>query len=90
MEITNVRVTKNESILKNTNLKGFVSIVVDGAVAINNIRIIEGKKGTFLRFPSRKNKRGEYLSVVFPITNEARKTITDAVLAVYNGNDKKE
>ncbi|URZ05903.1 SpoVG family protein [Clostridium felsineum] len=88
MEITNVRIMKNESILKNTKLKGIASIIIDGAIAINNIGIVEGKKGVFLNFPSRKSRRGEYLNVAFPINNEARKKIEEAIMKVYN--DKKE
>ncbi|MCR3758436.1 SpoVG family protein [Clostridium felsineum] len=88
MEVTNVRITKNESILKNTKLKGIASIIIDGSIAINNIGIIEGKKGVFLNFPSRKNRRGEYLNVAFPINNEAREKIENAVMSVYN--NKKE
>ena len=90
MKITNVRVTKNESILKNTNLKGFAAITIDGEFVVNGIRIVEGKKGMFLDFPSRKNKVGKYINVAFPINNEARRKIEDAVLEVYDGNDKKE
>ncbi|URZ15434.1 SpoVG family protein [Clostridium felsineum] len=88
MEITNVRITKNESILKNTKLKGFVAITIDGQFVINGIRIIEGKKGLFLDFPSRKNKVGKYINLAFPITNKARKEIEEAIMKVYN--DKKE
>ncbi|PJI06574.1 MULTISPECIES: SpoVG family protein [Clostridium] len=88
MEITNIKIIKNESILKNTNLKGFAAITIDGEFVVNGIRIIEGKRGIFLDFPSRKNKVGRYINVAFPISNEARKKIEDAVMKVYN--DKKE
>lgn len=87
MEITNVRITKNESILKNTSLKGVASITIDSEFVVNGIRIVEGKRGIFLDFPSRKNKIGKYINIAFPISNEARKKIEDAVMSVYN--DKK-
>lgn len=83
MDITNVRITKNSSILKDSNIKGFVSIVIDDAIAVNGIRLIEGKKGVFLSFPDRKNKNGEYSDIAFPINNDAREQITDAVLKAY-------
>ncbi|MCD2345097.1 SpoVG family protein [Clostridium guangxiense] len=84
MEITNVRITKNSSILKDSKIRGFVSITIDNAIAVNGIRLIEGKKGMFLSFPDRKNKNGnEYVDIAFPINNEARNAITEAVLNAY-------
>lgn len=83
MEITNVRITKNSSILKDSKIRGFVSITIDNAIAINGIRVIEGKKGMFLSFPDRKNKNGEYSDIAFPINNEAREQITEAVMKAY-------
>lgn len=93
MEVTGVRVTKNERILSNPQLKGFANVTIDGAIAINGIGIVEGeregKKEVFLSFPSRKvndqNGTRRFRDIAFPITTESREKITDSVLKVYNG-----
>ena len=90
MKITKVSVTKNDRILGDSKLKGYANITLDGEIAINNIGIIDGKDGMFLSFPSRKLNnsanaaRPRYRDLAFPVKQETRDYITDAVLEVFN------
>ena len=46
MEITSVKIRKVER--ENSRMKGIASVVVDNAIAIHDIRIIEGDNGLFI------------------------------------------
>ena len=62
MEITSVKIRKFER--EGSRMKGFASVVVDNAIAIHDIRIIEGDNGLFIAMPSRKTPTGEYKDTV--------------------------
>lgn len=67
-----------------TNLKAISSITIDNAIVIDGVKVVEGKKGDFIAFPSRQKSDGTYSDVAFPITSDARKTIQDAVFEAYD------
>ena len=81
MEITSVKIRKVER--EGSRMKGIASVVVDNAIAIHDIRIIEGDNGLFIAMPSRKTPVGEYRDIAHPINAEARQIFTDAILAEY-------
>jgi len=80
MKITDVRLRR---ILNQNRLKAVASITIDDAFAVHELRVIEGKKGTFVAMPSRKNKQGTFKDVAHPINTETRQTIEKAVLDKY-------
>lgn len=81
MQITNVRIKKSD----NTNkLKAVASITIDDVFVVHGIRVIEGKEGNFIVFPSRKLKNGKFLDVAHPLNTDVRNTIQGAVLEAYN------
>ena len=80
MQITDIRIRKNS---KEGTLKALASIVLDDAIVIHNIKVLEGKNGLFIAMPSRKSDKG-YIDFVHPINTEARKLLQDAILAEYN------
>ncbi len=88
MEITSVKIRKVER--EGSRMKGIASVVVDNAIAIHDIRIIEGDNGLFIAMPSRKTPVGEYRDIAHPINAEARKIFSDAILAEYENELKKE
>ena len=51
MEITDIRVHK---IVNEGKMKAIVSVTIDDAIAIHDIKIIEGNEGYFISMPSRK------------------------------------
>lgn len=81
MQITNVRIKK----LDNANkLKAVAAITIDDVFVVHGIRVIEGKDGNFIVFPSRKLKNGKFLDVAHPLNTDVRNTIQAAVLEAYN------
>jgi stage V sporulation protein G len=79
MEITEVRVFPVDE----EKLKAYASIVLDACFIINDLKIIEGKRGLFISMPSRRRKRGGYRDVAHPLNNETRRMIEECVLAEY-------
>ena len=85
MEITSVKVFKDDRGVN--RMKGKASVVIDDAIAIHDIRIIEGDKGLFIAMPSRKNPVGEYKDIAHPINKEVRAMFEKAILDKYNELD---
>ena len=80
LEITDVRVK-----LINTNTaKAVASIVIDNAIAIDNIYIYETTEGKYsISMPARKVSDDKYVDFVHPISAEARAFIQDKIVAAY-------
>ena len=85
MEITSVKVFKDDRGVN--RMKGKASVVIDDAIAIHDIRIIEGDKGLFIAMPSRKTTVGEYKDIAHPINKEVRAMFEKAILDKYNELD---
>lgn len=62
------------------SLIGIASVTLDNALVVKEIRLIKGKYGVFLGFPSKKGADDKYHDIVFPLDKEFRQTILDAVL----------
>ena len=82
MEITSVKIRKFER--EGSRMNGFASVVVDNAIAIHDIRIIEGDNGLFIAMPSRKTPVGEYKDTVHPINQEIRTLFEKEILDAYD------
>ena len=81
MEITEVRVRK---VNKEGRMKAVVSITLDHAFVVHDIKVIEGDRGLFIAMPSRKNSEGEHIDVAHPITQEAREYVQEEILKAYH------
>ncbi len=79
MTITDVKVRK---LNREDSLKAFASITIDDVFVVNEIRVLEGKKGLFVAMPSKKVGE-KYLDISHPITAEWRQRINSAVLSEY-------
>ena len=79
MNITDIKVRRVYNIGR---LRGVVSIVLDDAIAIHDIKVIEGPERLFVAMPSRKEETG-YRDIVHPITADMRKLLEDAVISAY-------
>jgi len=80
MEITDVRVRK---VTKEGKLKAIVSITLDEAFVVHDIKVIEGEKGLFIAMPSKKALDGEYRDVAHPLNSETREMIQSIILQKY-------
>ena len=65
------------------NLKGVASITIEDCFIITN-----GKNGLFISMPNKKNAKGEYKDICYPLNAETRKQITDIILTEYNKLDE--
>lgn len=83
IEVTDVRVYVIDS---DSSLVANVSITINEVLVIW-CKLIEGKRGYFLSFPSHAYKKGkntEYKDDVFFLDADIRQTITDRVVEEYN------
>ena len=65
------------------NLLATASVTLSGCFAVCGIQIRDGKHGTFVSMPQRKDAKGEYHDICFPTTAEMRQAINAAVLGEY-------
>ncbi len=80
MNITDVRVRK---INQDGKMKAIVSVTIDDAFVIHDVKVVEGQNGLFVAMPSRKTPEGEFRDIAHPITSSAREIIQTAVLEAY-------
>ena len=81
MQITDIRIRKVD---KDGKMKAVVSITIDDAFVVHDIKIIEGEKGLFIAMPSRKASDGEYRDMAHPINSGTREKIQKMILDKYN------
>ena len=63
--------------------KAMASVVLNDAICINDIRIMEGEKGPFISMPSRRKENGQFKDIAHPINQETREKIQSAILEEY-------
>lgn len=80
MQITDIRIRKVD---KDGKMKAVVSITIDDAFVVHDIKIIEGEKGLFIAMPSRKTSDGEYRDIAHPINSGTREKIQKMILDKY-------
>lgn len=80
MNITDVRVRK---ILTEGKMKAIVSVTIDNAFVIHDVKVVYGQSGLFVAMPSRKMPNGEFRDIAHPISQEARDQLQSIVLQKY-------
>lgn len=80
MNITDVRVRK---VNLEGKMKAIVSITIDDAFVIHDVKVVDGQNGLFVAMPSRKTPEGDFRDIAHPITSSAREVIQSAVLEAY-------
>lgn len=86
MNITKVNVRKFER--EGSIVKGFATVVIDDAIAIHDIRILEGDNGLHIGMPRRKLATGEFKDIAHPISQEVRTKLENAIIEAYNNADE--
>ena len=69
-------------------LHPLVSITLDEAFVIHDLRVIEGNSGLFVAMPSKRTPDGEFRDIAHPINSDMRQEIQDAVMKVYDETDE--
>ncbi|MBQ9157061.1 MAG: septation regulator SpoVG [Eubacterium sp.] len=80
MQVTDIRIRK---IAKEGKMKAIVSVTLDDAFVVHDIKVIEGEKGVFIAMPSRKAADGEYRDIAHPINSETRESLQRMILEKY-------
>jgi len=81
MNITDVRIRKLHN---DSRMKAVVSLTIDDAFAIHDIKIIEGQNGLFVAMPSRRIGDDEFRDIAHPINSETRVFLQDLIFEHYN------
>ena len=79
MQITEVKVFP----VNEDRLKAYVSITIDNAFVVRDLKVIQGPSGLFVAMPSKKRKDGQFRDIAHPLNQETRAMIEDAVFAEY-------
>ncbi|CAC7277090.1 TPA: septation regulator SpoVG [Staphylococcus aureus] len=85
MKVTDVRLGKIQT---DGRMKALVSITLDEAFVIHDLRVIEGNSGLFVAMPSKRTPDGEFRDIAHPINSDMRQEIQDAVMKVYDETDE--
>nr|WP_263314353.1 septation regulator SpoVG [Mammaliicoccus sp. Marseille-Q6498] len=80
MNVTDVRLRK---IKTDGRMKALVSITLDDAFVIHDLRVIEGNSGLFVAMPSKRTPDGEFRDIAHPINSEMRQEIQEQVMRIY-------
>lgn len=83
MQISDIRIRK---ILQDGRLRAVVSLTLDDAIAIHDIKLVQGDDRLFVAMPSRRDESGVFRDIVHPINPDARKKIEESILAAYEAH----
>ncbi len=80
MTITDIKIRK---CFDDGPMKAIVSVTLDNALAVHDIKVINAKEKLFIVMPSKKNPDGTYRDIVHPINADFRAEIEGAVVKAY-------
>ena len=87
MEIGSIKIRRIDG---DRHLKAVVSMVIDDAFAVHDMKIIAGQDRLFLAMPSKKLPDGSFRDVVHPIDPNTREMLERLVLKEYARTDMQE
>ena len=79
MKITEVNVFP----VNEERLKAYVTITIEDAFVIRDLKIIRGNGGLFVAMPSKKRKDGQFRDIAHPLNQETRDQIERVVFDAY-------
>lgn len=80
MNITDIKIRKT---ISEGRLKAIVSITIDDALAIHDIKVVQGESRLFVAMPSRRDETGAFRDIVHPISTASRQSIEELILDAY-------
>ncbi|MDR0983435.1 MAG: septation regulator SpoVG [Ruminococcus sp.] len=80
MTISDIKIRK---IITEGRLRAVVSITIDNALAVHDIKVVQGEQRLFVAMPSRKDENHIFRDIVHPISPEARNSIETQILEAY-------
>lgn len=79
MKITEIKVFP----VNEDRLKAYVSITIEDAFVVRDLKVIQGIDGLFVAMPSKKRKDGQFRDIAHPLNQETRDLIEKMVFAAY-------
>jgi stage V sporulation protein G len=65
-----------------SKVKAFADISI-GDFVVKGLKIVQGKEGLFLSMPQEKAKDGKWYNTFFPVSEEAKQSLSEVVLGAY-------
>ena len=81
MEISDIKIRKT---MHEGRLRAVVSITIDNAIAIHDIKLVQGDERMFVAMPSRREDSGVFRDIIHPISSNIREEIEEKILTAYN------
>lgn len=82
IEDSELKVVRLYRLDTDSKVRAFVDIAI-GDFVVKGLRILQGRKGLFLGMPQEKSKDGKWYNSFYPVSKEARQSLSDVVLAAY-------
>ena len=80
MEISDIKIRKT---MNDGRLRAVVSITIDNAIAIHDIKLVQGDERMFVAMPSRREDSGIFRDIIHPISSNVREEIEEKILDAY-------
>lgn len=81
LQVTDVRM----KIRDGNGMVAICNIILNGMIALNDIRVIENREGKLMvAMPSKKMPDGKFKDMANPVNATARRIIEEAVITEYN------
>ncbi|MCB0407583.1 MAG: septation regulator SpoVG [Bdellovibrionales bacterium] len=79
MKVTEVKVFP----VNEDRLKAYVTITLDDAFVVRDLKIIKGHEGLFVAMPSKQRKDGQFKDIAHPLNQETRQMLEEAIFDAY-------
>ena len=80
LEISDIKIRKT---MHEGRLRAVVSITIDNAIAIHDIKLVQGDERMFVAMPSRREDSGIFRDIIHPISSNVREEIEEKILNAY-------
>ena len=80
MEISDIKIRKT---MHEGRFRAVVSITIDNAIAIHDIKLVQGDDRMFVAMPSRREESGTFRDIIHPISSSIREEIEEKILGAY-------
>lgn len=80
MDISDIKIRKT---MHEGRLRAVVSVTLDNAIAIHDIKIVQGDDRLFVAMPSRREESGIFRDIIHPISVNARGQLENKILEAY-------
>lgn len=86
LKITEIKVTLS----KESKVKAYVSMTLNGVFAVKDVKIIQGKDSVFVAMPCKKGKDGVFRDIAHPINSSTRIYFEQVILKAYEDEQRKQ